>query len=49
MPIERKREKRTSGPLERTLGMGGNEEYVLPPLTYASFKERMGDDTCKWT
>lgn len=35
--------------LERTPGMVGNEEYVLPPLTYASVDESMGNYNNYWT
>lgn len=38
-----KKKRETPYPLERMLGMLGNEEYVLTPLTYASVNERMGD------
>lgn len=43
MSNERKKKKRTPHTLERTPGMVGNEEYVLPPLTYASVDESMGN------
>lgn len=41
MSNEREKKKRTPHTLERTPGMVGNEEYVLPPLTYASVDESM--------
>lgn len=48
MPVERKPKKRTSDPLERTLGMVGYLAISTPPLTYASVDESVGSDTNKW-